>query len=110
MSSARHGGEREILSLGDTMRNRGMAAIAAALMVGGASVALAQDARGSVRDRVEDRVDRREDVRDRRENFRDQRKNVRDRREDVRDRRENVLDRRENARDRREDRRDSRPP
>ena len=61
------------------MRNVGMAAIAAALMAGTATVALAQDARRPVRDRVEDRWDRREDVRDRRENVRDRRENVRDR-------------------------------
>ena len=90
MSSARHDGERAILASEETMRNLRMAAIAAALMAGAATVASAQDVRvlrREVRDRVEDRRDRREDVRDRRENVRDRRENVRDRLENRRDRR-----------------------
>jgi hypothetical protein len=120
MSSARHDGARGILALGDTMRNLGMAAIAAALMAGTAPVVQAQNThtpvrpapavvhRRELRDRLEDRRDRREDVRDRRENVRDRRENVRDRREDVRDRREDIRDRREDVRDRRENVRDRR--
>jgi hypothetical protein len=138
MSSARHGGERVILSLGVTMRNLGIAAIAAALLAGTAPLALAQNvqtrhprplhpelhhrAPAARRDRLEDirdRRDRAEDIRDRREDRRDALhdggrrdglEDVRDRREDVRDRLEDRRDRRENVRDRREDRRDRRTP
>jgi hypothetical protein len=133
MSSARHGGERVILSLGVTMRNLGIAAIAAALLAGTAPLALAQNvqtrhprplhpelhhrAPAARRDRLEDIRDRREDVRDRRENRRDRAEDIRDRREDRRDalhdggrrdRLEDVRDRREDVRDRLEDRRDRR--
>ncbi len=106
MSSARHDGERGILSLGDTMRNLGLAAIAAALLAATAPVVRAQNTntrhvrplhpelqhRAVRRDRVEDIRDRREDVVDRRENVRDRVENRRDRAEDVRDRREDVRD------------------
>jgi hypothetical protein len=133
MSSVRHGGERVILPLGVTMRNLGMAAIAAALLAGTAPLALAQNvqtrrarplhpelhhrAPAARRDRLENVRDRREDVRDRRENVRDRLEDRRDRAEDIRDRREDRRDalhdggrrdRREDVRDRLEDRRDRR--
>src|SRR4051812_44422533 len=101
MSSARHDGERVIPTLRVTMRNLGMAAIAAALLAGTAPLALAQSVEtrhprplhpGLQHRDLAERRDRLERVRDRRENVRDGLEKRRDRAEYIRDRREDRRD------------------
>jgi len=127
-------GERAILSLGDTMRNLGMAAVAAALLVGSAPLVRAQSLdrsptplhpRVTHREAHELRSDRREirhdtrevrgdnhEIRQDRRELRQDTREIRhddtrtERRQDIRERRQDQRDLNRDLRDRRGDRRD----